>query len=102
MIPFEIYQMPMATPEAFRPLCAWKDGKKPDFSMYVRVYAGEYAVENFNDQIAHRMLEEIFEEFNIDIPNDFYGRSLSVSDVVTLNGTAYFCDGFGWKKLEDF
>jgi hypothetical protein len=27
------------------------------------------------------------------------GRSVSVGDVVSVNGTAYLCDNFGWLKV---
>lgn len=51
------------------------------------------------------LLEEIFRQFNLNRPDDFYGHSLSVSDVVVLehNGdrTAYFVDSFGFKKLQN-
>ena len=51
-------------------------------------------------------LEDIFTRFNVDRPADFKGRSLSVSDVVSIreNGkdTAYFVDCFGFKEIPDF
>ena len=50
--------------------------------------------------------EGIFIRFNCDIPIDYYGTSLSVSDVVVLKMnnviTAYYVDSFGFKKLENF
>lgn len=44
-------------------------------------------------------LEKIFVRFNIDRPEDFTGHSLSVSDVVVLNGVAYFVDSVGFQKV---
>lgn len=49
-----------------------------------------------------RLKEEIFRVFNIDKPADFRGHSLSVSDVVVLDGMAYYVDVYGFKKLENF
>ena len=51
--------------------------------------------------------EEIFEDFNIDRPDDFCGHSLSVSDVIAYkheDGSveAYFVDNFGVVELQDF
>jgi antirestriction protein ArdC len=51
-------------------------------------------------------LKEIFYTFNMDRPEDFRGRSLSVSDVVVMNKggkeTAFYVDGTGFKELPDF
>ena len=37
--------------------------------------------------------------FNLSKPNDFHGHSLSVSDVVELDGEKYYVERFGWKKV---
>ena len=51
-------------------------------------------------------LDNIFERFNIDRPEDFRGHSLSVSDVIVINRgaeiTAYYVDSFGFQKLPEF
>ena len=51
-------------------------------------------------------LEDIFERFNINRPNDFHGHSLSVSDVIVINRMAetkaYYVDSFGFEELPDF
>lgn len=51
-------------------------------------------------------LEEVYEKFNIDHPEDFTGRSLSISDVVVLHqnsqDSAYYVDRFGFKELAKF
>ena len=51
-------------------------------------------------------LEDIFEMFNIDRPDDFTGHSLSVGDVVAWREEetwrAWYVDSFGFKKLEGF
>lgn len=44
-------------------------------------------------------LEHIFEAFNIRRPKDFKGHSLSVSDVVVMDGKAWYCDSIGWKEV---
>lgn len=50
--------------------------------------------------------EFLFQKFNLDIPPDFGGHSMSVSDVVVFvqNGveTAHFCDRVGFAKLDRF
>ena len=51
-------------------------------------------------------LDDIFERFNINSPNDFHGHSLSVSDVIVINRgaeiTAYYVDSFGFQELPEF
>lgn len=76
---------------------AQKDNK---FSLkdYEVVYSGE--IDNYNIEYT---LEKLFEIFNIYQPEDFRGRSMSVSDVVMLDrGTYvehYYCDHIGFKKI---
>ena len=68
---------------------------KHNFSMtdYVSVWRGTVESKTVNGA-----LEELFRIFNIDRPEQYYGRSLSVSDVVLLDGKYYYCDSFGWSE----
>lgn len=63
---------------------------------YKEVYSSELqtTIENKDE-----LLEQIFEKFNLNHPEDFHGHSLSVSDVVIIDNEIYFCDSFGWKKV---
>lgn len=51
-------------------------------------------------------LEDIFRKFNLAQPEDYCGRSMSVSDVVevrnseTIESGFYFCDMVGFKKVD--
>ena len=45
-------------------------------------------------------LEELFEIFNTKRPKDFEGRSMSISDVVEIDGKNYYCDFGGWEELK--
>lgn len=45
-------------------------------------------------------LEEIFEKFNINRPEDFQGHSLSVGDIVSIDDKLYICCNFGWKDIK--
>lgn len=86
---YEIYQIKniRETDYAFRSYDETKNLlKKSDYKF---VYTGD-------EELG---LDGLFEKFNINIPYDFEGHSLSVSDVVVLNGTAYYCDSFGWATL---
>lgn len=76
-----------------------KNGSKPDFANYDKVYEGNAA--EFDGKLGER-LDAIYEKFNLDHPEDFKGHSLSVSDVVVLDDKAYYVDDVGFKPLEDF
>jgi len=48
-----------------------------------------------------QLLERVFHMFNIDHPSDYFHRSFSAGDVVTLGHVrSYVCDALGWTKLE--
>jgi len=65
---------------------------------YETVYEGELEVEDETDTVG--ILEKLFFIFNMKHPQDFKGHSLSVSDVVELNGKNYYCDSNGWVDVE--
>ena len=47
-----------------------------------------------------KLLDYIFRIFNIGKkPETYKGHSLSVSDIIELDGVMYYVDGFGFKKL---
>lgn len=74
----------------------FQHSKAVDPSLYDRVYDGNLDCSS---------LEAIYEKFNIDHPDDYTGRSLSVSDVVeikesdTFNPGFYFVDSIGFKAI---
>ena len=45
-------------------------------------------------------LDDIYYIFNMARPKDFMAHSLSVSDVVETPEGFFFCDSFGWQKLD--
>ena len=66
-----------------------------NFNEYDTVYTGE-----IHDGEPNAILEEIYTIFNTNHPAGFRGHSLSKSDLVALEGIGtYFCDSFGWKKI---
>ena len=72
-----------------------KQNRQVDFSNYRHVYQGEMKPD--------MNLESIYTMFNIDKPEDFYGHSLSVSDIVVIreNGAekAYYVDSIGFREI---
>ena len=73
------------------------ESPKVDSSIYDCVFSGEV---NCND------LEEVFQKFNIAHPENYKGRSMSVSDVVEIRQTDkvekgfYYCDIIGFSKIK--
>ena len=58
------------------------------------------------DKTDMEILEDLFYEFNMEHPENYKGKSLSVSDIVVLSKapydiaeTPYFCDRFGWEQI---
>ena len=67
-----------------------------NFKDYELVYEGE-AIPSEKGPTA--TLEELFFIFNMKHPLDFTGHSLSVSDIVELDGHYYYCDNVGWTDI---
>ena len=64
--------------------------------IYEDVFSGEVDAGN---------IEDIFRIFNIDFPENYKGRSLSVSDVVEIihapdKSTFFYCDTIGFKEIQ--
>jgi hypothetical protein len=73
----------------------YSEKKVPQRGLYNVVYTG--MVENTGSVTS--ILEKLFTKFNFNHPADFKGHSLSVSDVVELNGKCYYCDAIGFVEL---
>ena len=77
----------------------WETALKNNFSLndYKVVYEGE--VEDITIEAA---LEKLFTLFNVYHPEDFEGEwSMSISDIVELEGEYYYTESFGFKKITD-
>ena len=77
-----------------------KAGIKPDFKTYDKMYEADVSM--LSGKSTGEKLESAFYVFNQERPEDFKGHSLSVSDVVVLDDTAYYVDSVGFKPLKDF
>lgn len=81
-----------------------KKGIEPDRDNYTLVYSFTVIPEDLQNKSA--FLEQVFEKYNTDIPKDFAGHSLSVSDVVVIqqNGelSAHYVDRAGFTELANF
>ena len=99
---YEIYQLDTSK-ESVRTLhktfASWSELQRYcggfNFGDYKQVYEDEITA----DKGVIELLEDIFTKFNINHPKDFKGHSLSVSDVVVLDGKMYYCDSEGWQDI---
>ena len=63
---------------------------------YKKVYEGEVELKD----TPLRVLEELYQKFNLHHPEDYTGHSISTSDVVILDGVKYYCDSYGWVNID--
>lgn len=80
----------------YESIARFQGSQNIDYKVYDKVYTAD---------IDCNSLEDVYKKFNLDHPEDYRGRSLSVSDIVEVKGggkTApgfYFCDDFGFKEV---
>lgn len=93
---FAVYQIKKDAPDredkVFKPY-AWIKTKfnKVNINDYCCVYFGECKVDG---------LDDIFTLCNTyPLPAGYSGHSLSVSDVVMVDGKLWYCDVIGWKEV---
>ena len=105
---FRIYQLDLqpgkTVPFAFSGIEALhKAGyEQPPASEYCLVYEGRMT--RPKTQTSSEVLERIFESYNDDLPSDYHGRSVSLSDVVELyddeGRSYYYCDTAGFVPVK--
>ena len=97
-----IYQLKETAPAAL-----WFAGfdrlqDAPDADNYKAVYTQPL----YDGGSKGEVLEQAYQQFNIQRPADFTGHSLSVSDIVAIKRgpdvTYHYCDTFGFKELAAF
>lgn len=81
---------------AFRP---FDPNRRIVAAHYHKTYEGHLIGPDSDDE---EVLEEIFKVFNLLHPKDFKSYSVSMADVVILQGVRrWYCDTFGWCSLTD-
>ncbi len=72
---------------------------KVDLNNYNEVYVDDLYSSIFSKNID--ILEEIYQKFNMgQKPESYKGHSLSVSDIVVLDGVNYYVDSFGFVRID--
>ena len=99
---YGIYQINSGQEERGYQFLSLETAKEMGFTVDGKDYQMVYS-ERLRDATT---LDNLFERFNIERPNDFTGHSMSVSDVIIMNRggrlTAYYVDSFGFTELPKF
>ena len=66
----------------------------PRDGVYKKMWEGETDGETAED-----VLEKLYMTFNVDRPEGFEGHSLSVSDVIRLDGDDYYINPYGFECI---
>jgi hypothetical protein len=69
-------------------------------NLYNEVYAGEVGGRDEFYDNTPELCDYLFHKFNMNRPADFKGHSLSTSDIIEIEGKYYYCDDYGWKKVD--
>lgn len=72
-------------------------GVKLTKDMYKEVWSDEIESDTSNNE---KLLDKIFEWFNLYHPENFRGHSLSVSDIIEMDSHYFYCDSYGWEEVE--
>lgn len=96
---YEIWKLPPSHPNKFIPYDHIKHTVK--IVDYVMVYSGEIK----GDKLNNRMLEQLFEKFNINHPEDYHSESMSVSDLICgidewNHREWFYVDGIGFRRTD--
>ena len=92
---YRILQTPIANPWCFRSFSEAMECKKFNRNNYVSVWSGNVEAGSINEALYK--LDVLFNAD--DRPNGKHSRSLSMSDIVTLNGVPYYCDSVGYSEI---
>lgn len=83
MANINIYQLPSGHPRLF-----------DDYVGFLPEHHLVYSYESDDTN-----LESIFIRFNFNHPSDYHGHSLSVSDIVEIDGIKYQAEHIGWNVV---
>lgn len=84
-------------------LDAMRDKFVPRMEDYVSVWTGHIDGGAVDNDI-YAVLNTLWQLWNADIrrPDEYYGRSMSVTDIILIDGTAYLVESIGFSHIPDF
>ena len=107
---FGIYQLKDGTETRNHRFASMKELESANLNVvrgnYTLIYTAPFSTEINRPGEVYRVLDKIFEDFNLNHPEDFTGHSLSVSDVIVLkygnNISSHYIDSTGFEPLAGF
>ena len=92
---FSIYQLPVEHAAKFMRLSFVKEHNiMPKLEDYKLVYEGE-----FEPQGEYSEPDQIYMKFQGEKPEGYTGHSISMSDVVEIDGKYFYCDSYEWEEV---
>lgn len=99
-IRYKIYQMKSGCKGKFMPYCLCKAEGYANMENYEEVCHGILLPHEVAGKKIEEILSELFVKYNTDDRPHFKNmHSLSVSDMIELDGIIYYCDLFCWIKI---
>lgn len=93
---FKVYQLPVKHNAKFMRLSFVKEHNiMPKLEDYKLVYEGE-----FEPQGEYSEPDQLYMKFQGEKPEGYTGHSISMSDVVEIDGKYYYCDSYGWEEVD--
>ena len=79
---------------------------KFDASLYDKVWEGEYEPTEEDEKLEYaddniKLLNCIVKNLNADLPRGFYGHMITTSDIIVIDGNAWYVDETGYKLIAD-
>lgn len=96
------YKLLQAKLESDYVFCSYKFAENKGLSLndYEEVWSDNISVGDRSDEGA--VAELLFMIFNSnERPENYTGRSMSVSDIVIINNKYFYCDDVGFKELDN-
>ena len=92
---FKVYQLPVEHAAKFMGLeFVTKHNILPKLEDYKMVYEGE-----FEPQGEYSEPDQLYMKFQGEKPEGYTGHSISMSDVVEIDGKYFYCDDYGWEEV---
>ena len=73
-------------------------GLDPAEGVYKKMW--EDRIECSESEVTLDILESIYSKFNLSRPEGFEGHSLSVSDIIKLDGVCWYVEPYGFSRIE--
>ena len=98
---FKIYQMKSGEEYHYNRFESLENNKgKINIDDYEAVYSG--FMDEYTGNTLAEKLESIYAEFNTHLPDNYFGHSLSMSDVIVTDDKAFYVDTIGFAEFPEF